>query len=571
MSFFDDASLAFLPSGAAGKDGKAYSIKPTDGTGDFTFSRGSNLSATRISANGLIEKGRENLLTYSNDFSHSSWITSNASLTSGQTGYDGSSNAWTITPNTSNISHHIYKSVAVANNVSTISVYAKYSGYHAQLRVFLIGSDEAYANFDLQNGTKVTSGGISIIDSTITNVGNGWYRLTLTLNYSGSYSGGIVPIESPTMGEMPAYAGDGTSAIIIQDFQLEQGLAATEYIESGATTGKAGLLEDEPRFDYSGDCPSLLLEPSRTNAVSNSEYFGTWSIVTAGTAQSPTITTNHAISPDGNKNATRIQFDLNGGTTTNDRVVIRQSLTAQTDYYFSVWMKSATGTDQKILWHSNTDSNETTITNEWQRFEYDRNSQLIGWGGLSLKGATSSVNTADILVWGFQAEQGSYPTSYIPNHSGGTITRGADGSTTGDISSLVNSPEGTIFTEFAKIQDFSSFQLDDRTQNNRITLYPRNNTTQITFIFAVGGVEVIRQNPSPSGLDTSQFNKYAIAWGLNDFRVYVNGVNIYTSTSNITFGSGALDDVDFYGGKHRQLLLFPEALSDADCITLTTI
>ena len=57
MSFFDDASLAFLPSGAAGKDGKAYSIKPTDGTGDFTFSRGSNLAATRIGADGLIEKG----------------------------------------------------------------------------------------------------------------------------------------------------------------------------------------------------------------------------------------------------------------------------------------------------------------------------------------------------------------------------------------------------------------------------------------------------------------------------------------------------------------------------------
>ena len=50
MSFFDDASLAFLPSGAAGKDGKAYSIKPTNGTGDFTFSRGSNLSATRVGA-----------------------------------------------------------------------------------------------------------------------------------------------------------------------------------------------------------------------------------------------------------------------------------------------------------------------------------------------------------------------------------------------------------------------------------------------------------------------------------------------------------------------------------------
>ena len=40
MSFFDDASLVFLPSGEAGKDGKAYSMKPTNGDGDFTFSRG---------------------------------------------------------------------------------------------------------------------------------------------------------------------------------------------------------------------------------------------------------------------------------------------------------------------------------------------------------------------------------------------------------------------------------------------------------------------------------------------------------------------------------------------------
>jgi len=64
---FDDASLAMIPS--AYKDGKLYSIRPTDGDGDFTFSRGSNLAATRVDVNGLIEKGRENLLTYSNDFS----------------------------------------------------------------------------------------------------------------------------------------------------------------------------------------------------------------------------------------------------------------------------------------------------------------------------------------------------------------------------------------------------------------------------------------------------------------------------------------------------------------------
>ena len=64
---FDDSSLAMIPS--AYKDGKLYSIRPTDGSGDFTFSRGSNLAATRVASSGYIEKGRENLLLQSNTFS----------------------------------------------------------------------------------------------------------------------------------------------------------------------------------------------------------------------------------------------------------------------------------------------------------------------------------------------------------------------------------------------------------------------------------------------------------------------------------------------------------------------
>ena len=41
---------------------------------DFTFDRGSNLAATRVNADGLIEKGRENLLLQSNNFSDSDWM-----------------------------------------------------------------------------------------------------------------------------------------------------------------------------------------------------------------------------------------------------------------------------------------------------------------------------------------------------------------------------------------------------------------------------------------------------------------------------------------------------------------
>ena len=45
-----------------------FSIKEVSNIGDFDFSRGSNLAATRVDVNGLIEKGRENRLLQSNQF-----------------------------------------------------------------------------------------------------------------------------------------------------------------------------------------------------------------------------------------------------------------------------------------------------------------------------------------------------------------------------------------------------------------------------------------------------------------------------------------------------------------------
>ena len=255
MSFFDDASLAFLPSGAAGKDGKAYSIKPTDGTGDFTFSRGSNLAATRVGADGLIEKGRENLLLQSNQFDSVSW--SGLSKTSGILGYDGTNDAWEITKPAQPYTP-ISQSVS-ATGVWTFSLYAKANTLdEISIRN---QTDGEKADIDLLNGliTYTSSG---IVHSDIELISNDWYRLQIT--FSGSTAQIAIYI---------AWNNSTAGSVYIQDAQLEIGLAATDYIESGATTGKAGLLEDEPRFDYSGDCPSLLLEPSRTNSLGQTEYF----------------------------------------------------------------------------------------------------------------------------------------------------------------------------------------------------------------------------------------------------------------------------------------------------------
>ena len=284
MSFFDDASLAFLPSGGAGKDTKAYSIKPTDGSGDFTFSRGSNLAATRVGPTGLIEKGRENLLLQSNQFD-TTWTTSNTSVTSGQSGYDGSSDAWLLEADSDGNGRRVEQS-KTQGGVATLSIYAK-AGTTDWLRIEF-GGAASLVYFDLTNGVLGSeTNAIGKIES----VGNGWYRCS-AVNTSGS---------TPSSVRYHLASADGSIAVTdgnnlyIQDAQLEIGLAATDYIESGATTGKAGLLEDEPRFDYSGGatCPSLLLEPSRTNLIGQSEYFGD------NSNSSCTIDSNDATSPDG--------------------------------------------------------------------------------------------------------------------------------------------------------------------------------------------------------------------------------------------------------------------------------
>ena len=220
MSFYDDASLVFLPSGGAGKDGKAYSIKPTNGDGDFTFTRGSNLTATRVDSNGLIEKGRENLLLQSNQFD-TTWVTSNTSVTSGQSGYDGSSDAWLLNSTTTG-SPRIQQIVS-SSGVSTYSVYAKAAtDDFVQLRAFMSPSGDASIWIDLSNGVIVNSSGAAKVTSNIESIGSGWYRCSLTFNGTLSHLR-IYPASA-----FGTYSTSG-NGVYIQDAQLEQGLVATEY------------------------------------------------------------------------------------------------------------------------------------------------------------------------------------------------------------------------------------------------------------------------------------------------------------------------------------------------------
>jgi len=566
MSFFDDASLAFLPSGGAGKDGKAYSIKPTDGSGDFTFSRGSNLAATRVGPTGLIEKGRENLLLQSNQFD-TTWSKTLSSVIGNQSGYNGSNDAWKMISGASG-TYSIVSQNYSGSGVHTLSLYAKAAEWN-YIALFINGSAGASkgAIFDLTTGELTNTIFGSPISYSSNSIGDGWWRLSVTL--TGTITGANIYLcEVGT--SHTSNNNDGSSGIYIQDAQLEIGLAATDYIESGATTGKAGLLEDEPRFDYSGGatCPSLLLEPSRSNVLPYSEYFSASDWINNGV----TITDNAAISPEGKTNAALLT-GVSGGFG-----IVKFSTWTATNKVASCFAKSGTGNIFKIANVSaanryvlfdlsdGTISEESTgwtgsiedFGNGWYRCTAISNNET---GTFSL-GTTAASDS--VYIYGAQLEAGSYPTSYIPNHSGtGSVTRGLD-VISKDLTSVINNNQMTMFVDVKSLTSITTIIAADgfgdlrwyHQAGNRFRFYKIDDADWLTNSFVV-----------------NDGDKIALTLTDTQAKLFVNGAQVgttFTLTTSFQNFSNLNYNVGSSKNEWNQLLFFSTPLSDADCITLTT-
>ena len=553
MSLYDKASLIQIPS--LYKDGLLVSTVPEDRSGDFTFSRGSNLSATRVKEDGYIEKGYENLLLQSNTFSDATWGKSGVTLTSGQSGYNGSSDAWLITSIGGNLNRGQNDT-----GVLTFSVYAK-KGTNDGIRIRFDQTSDSNIYIDLNDGSDTRSA-VNVISHITTSVGGGWYKISMTFVSSGLTLFRIYPTDD---------AGNpAAGSIYIQDAQINQGLAALPYVESGATKGKGGLLENTPRIDFTGGTPSLLLEPSRTNLITQSEYFGGSDWISSNV----TITDNATTSPEGVQNATLINFTSGANYFQNGG----GGMVSGNTYTISCYVKRALSTDQvfKIYGNGNIVSGDFTATSEWQRFTYTFTAASTNFScGLT----TPSI--CQIHLYGFQVEQATYKASYIPTYGVGQ-TRAAD-----SVTPLQNLRDNGITTSGAYTLFFDlSADIEGRNDGNN---------SQIVNLFS--GQDATSETISIRKYDNTTFGKLRVYSNTDSsFIDYVNSTNrkyaMVVNGTNVKFFTDGAEQWEYngtnqqdnlgaikfnYGHSDRtstnwsQVLLFPTALTDSECIALTTI
>ena len=118
------------------------------------------------------------------------------------------------------------------------------------------------------------------------------------------------------------------------------------------------------------------------------------------------------------------------------------------------------------------------------------------------------------------------------------------------------------------------FSLNSGSFNNRVQIGYTTVSNQITAIVQSNGV--FSFNVTTILADTTQINKIAVKYSLNDFSLWVNGVKVTTDTSgNTPIGLNNLDfnisNVANFFGKTKCLAVWKEALSDAELAELTTI
>ena len=530
----DIPSLFMIPSAVS--SGKVHSVFPNSTDADFDFNRDSD--ATRVNSEGLIERvgyyGSE-LVVNGNFATNSNW-----NLGSGD---------WTISNN-----------FAIANNsnnnLHTSNAVATSTGLKYKVTFELVGVSQGYVRV-----------GLSGLDAR-------------QFNSDGTHTLDIV--------------SDGNRYLYFRPFGFTGKLTNVSVVE---ITGDRARLNYEIEGGLVNTKPSLLLEPQSTNLFTKSNDVD---------ATAATKLDNQITSPEGLQNAAL--YVENTATASHGAIKSAILPTAgATTYTLSVFAKAkerhllrlniyANGasnlTDNFDLINGTVSDANSTIEdfgNGWFRCSTTKtvtNSGGYNFAAVYIGKATNNYYYAGdgqsgLYLFGFQLEQQSYATSYIPTN-GSTQTRAAETCLGAGTSSILPSEEGIFFAEIARISDdsYGNYELislkagSSGNTDNAMGIGFNQSSDRFWIRFKAGGSTKIEDFTTVATRNV--FFKIAIKFKSGNNKIYVNGIEKVANTN--TFSALNLHVLNFrwstlydFRGKLRDIRVYnTKEMTDSEVDILLT-
>lgn len=365
--------------------------------------------------------------------------------------------------------HELWRSFSATSGQDyTFSFYAK-EAENTRIAIVWYGDNGVFGGaqsiFDLHNGTIAQQGMAHTVR--IEPLPNGWYRCIGTATAGATAAGyyGIYNVEQSTGNT--TYVGTRGNGVFVYGAQFEHKDFATSYVPNyhhfnGRTSratyydkdgvlryadggsGRQGYFWDEGRqeWTYGG----MIREKASTNLLFNStissNLYG--DILSAEAKWTITDSSTDVLAPDGSK------FTTKGVTGTSGNhwywQVSPVTYTVGQPYTHSAWVRCADGTTGTIAINAYPQVGFTTVdvTDKWQRVEctFDMTSGL----GNPYVGFVSPSDSTTFYFWGWQVEQSTFATSYIP-------TQGAAATRTDDSYATSTITRPTEYARLEKIQN----------------------------------------------------------------------------------------------------------------------
>lgn len=348
-----------------------------------------------------------------------------------------------------------------------------------------------------------------------------------------------------------AFAGVASPKVVL-DFTtstIDSRVTIARALNTATRANSSGYIEavnaNLPRFDYDPmtlSCNGLLIEESRTNLLTYTESFNSWSKTNA------TITSDAVASPANTTTADKLVatavsgihrvFNTDAGNAVNGATYTLSVYAKKDEYSFlrlvvTGFMSNGPVFDLSTGTVSSTGGFVATITpaaNGFYRCTATftaTSTNLLVAQILAFPTSSTSDYTGDgisgIYIWGAQFEVGAFPTSYIPNIATGTTTRNADVATiagtnfsdwwqTGRGSAIVRVRLNTVSGTRPWVQ------FDDTTADNIIAM--RGNAANPELYIRTAGAD---QAQIDAGTIAANMRyRLAGAWAANDCAASIN-------------------------------------------------